>query len=344
MGTRKYPEFERYLTEKAKKRTERRRNPYIRNFQKLSKASSSSNYEREKYENVTINFPSSFSIWKETAKALSTFEKTEKFLKKEKSIILNMSNIEHISEDAILYLISRLHHYRHIYPKQSVQGYFPQNQVCKDLLLKSHFQKYVNSEYKCEDNQDIFPIKDGILADGTIVDQVIEFVKDNISLEEQTAKISYGTILECLKNTKEHAYSESNAYGKWWMIAIPDKVSRKVHFTALDNGYGIPSTVKKKFREIIKTTSSKFVQSSNIDADLICSALEGDYQRSQTGKVYRGKGLPSVFELTQLSQIDNLRVISNYGHVLAGKNKIVMEAQTLEHKFEGTLISWDFTA
>lgn len=336
----KYLDPKRFRTEKARKRTEKRRNPFVRNLNNLYKAASSSGYIREKDFIRIVQIPEIFSIWKKPEPLLKKFKIIEDFLRKGKNIELNMTNINYISEDAILYLISRIEFYRIKYPGQSVSGTFPTNPNCRDFLVKSRFPEYVVTQVKCPKDSTIYPIKDGRSADPLIVAEVMDYISTIIKFsEDESAKI-YGAIIELLQNTKQHAYDETDLQGKWWLIAIPSTDRKKVHFTILDNGYGIPSTVKRKSLEILQ--SGIPIKKFGVDATLIESALDGKFQRTRTGKSFRGQGLPTVFELTTMGQIDNLRIISNYGHVLTGPNKSILEKYTFSNKFDGTLISWDF--
>lgn len=54
--------------------------------------------------------------------------------------------------------------------------------------------------------------------------------------------------------------------------------------------------------------------------------------------VYRGKGLPKIYEYSKNRNIENLVVISRNGYVDVA-NGIVKD---LNEKFYGTLLSWDF--
>jgi hypothetical protein len=266
----------------------------------------------------------------------------ENVIKSGKSIFLDMSKISYLSEDALLYLISRLDFLNSQYPNHGVQGNFPNDISCRELIMKSRFLRYVKTKVNYdEESEDIFPIHDGLKADGVLVSDVITFVKKYIDLGEFSERF-YGPIMECLINTSNHAYRTETLNSKWWMIAIPELPKRRVHFTALDNGLGIPSTVRKNYLEKLESKFGKhLITGSTIDADLIYSALLGEY-RTSTKIGYRGTGLPSIFELMTIPKVKNLRIISNHGHVFASENNNDCHIYRLKNKFHGTLISWDF--
>ncbi|MCL5027481.1 MAG: hypothetical protein M1480_00525 [Bacteroidetes bacterium] len=329
-----------YKSEKSRKRALRKKNPFYHRFSSISKRKNSKIYDLEKNPEILyLIAPQNFSLSK-----LSYIEATLKFFNKldsgvhrYNSVFLNMENITFLSEDAILYLLSRLHAYKIMYPNYSVSGNFPNDKTCEKLLLDSNFTKYIITKRKPKiNNKEIFPIRDGIDSDGEILGEVLNFIESKIDLSEDNSFDMYGPMLECLTNSKNHAYNNSmSKLHRWWLIAIPDKNHKKVHYTSLDNGLGIPTTINKKFADIVKS----FV--SNKDPDLIISALNGEF-RTRTGKVERGKGLPSVFESTNNKQIDNLTIISNFAYVKIGRNKKILEKELLVKRFRGTLISWDF--
>jgi hypothetical protein len=113
---------------------------------------------------------------------------------------------------------------------------------------------------------------------------------------------------------------------------------KPLHFTFLDNGLTIPATIRRNLGEYLADIAGVLlpvVQTQ--DHRLIESALKGDF-RTKTGVVYRGKGLPKIYEYSNNRNIENLVVISRNGYVGVA-NGIVKD---LNEKFYGTLLSWDF--
>lgn len=333
-----------FRTEKAKKITNRRRNPISRYYKKnlFSLSSISRYYPVESNRPQFIRAPKEFSLTLNTEGMIRFFMTVDKKIRTGRPVYLDMANITVLHEDAILYLISRLDYYELININASIQGNLPNYEPCRILLLQSGFLKYVQTNItQNAENDNIFPIHEGSSADGPIVSEVINFVKRFINFKDYAERF-YGPIMECIINTGAHAYSKNASYSKWWMIAIPNNNNKTIHFTVLDNGYGIPNTVRKNYAEIIMRQFGKLnYLSTGIDNKLIVSGLIGEF-RTRSGLDHRGKGLPSIFELTTIPYIDNLRVISSHGYVLTGSNLTILESVNLRNKFHGTLISWDF--
>lgn len=333
-----------FRTEKAYKRVARKRNLRYYPYSLLdSDQGGKKTYSKTKHDITIINSPENLSILQNTTQVLHFFKNLERSLNRSLNIFIDMSKIKIISEDAILYLISRLNYFKVKYPGYSIQGNLPEHENCRNLVLNSRFLNYVETQIKSTpDLNEIYPIKDGIKADPDTVTEILSFVNKHVPLTELNYAKLYGPILECLANTKNHAYKYSAEYNRWWITAIPDKSNDKVHFTVLDNGLGIPKTVRKKISErVYKMGEYLKIRSSMVDNDLIISALMGDY-RTKTGKEERGTGLPSIYEMTECQQAENLTIISNSAYILTGRNKTILDTKKLKSEFEGTLLSWDF--
>jgi hypothetical protein len=194
---------------------------------------------------------------------------------------------------------------------------------------------YVHANFSFNpDNSKILSVKSGQFAKGSIAKQVIDFSKGilNQSKTSQSRSI-YGTIIECMVNTKHHAYHDLNHNWKWWLMALPNEKNDRIQFAFLDNGAGIPTTVKKKFSERV----NRLFGNNSSDCKLIHSALQGEYRTRMKDK-WRGKGLPKIYDHYNNKYIENLHIISNHGYVDC-KNDVIKE---LNEKFHGTLLSWDF--
>lgn len=344
MGKNSFRTLSIFKSEKAKKRTNRRRNPISRYYKKnLFSLSSISRYSpAESNQILFIRAPKNFSMTLNTEGMIRFFMNVDKKIRTGRPVYLDMANITVLHEDAILYLISRLDFYELTKLNASIQGNLPNFEPCRILLLQSGFLKYVQTNITHEaENDNIFPIHEGSSAEGPIVSDVINFVKRFIDFQDYAERF-YGPIMECIINTGAHAYSRNASYSKWWMIAIPNNNNQTIHFTVLDNGYGIPNTVRKNYAEIIIRHFGKLnYLSTGIDNKLIVSGLVGEF-RTRSGLDHRGKGLPSIFDLTTIPYIDNLRIISSHGYVLTGSNLTILDSVNLRNKFHGTLISWDF--
>ena len=172
----------------------------------------------------------------------------------------------------------------------------------------------------------------GINVKPLIAQEVVTFARNCLKLSKTETSPIYTTIIELMKNTFQHAYNPTTKYSRrWWLIAVHIPESDSVSFSFLDNGLGIPYTVRKKPVERLTSIITDH------DAELIASTLRGEF-RTRTKHIYRGNGLPSIFEHYEKGRIDSLKVLSNKGFVDCQNNN----DENLDRRFRGTLICWDF--
>ena len=258
-----------------------------------------------------------------------------------------MKHIRKLSPNAVLFLISQLQNFREKHPKRKIYGNLPRNEESKTLLFESGFFDYAIPSHgvSLPKNKNILQMKRGIKVFSSIAGEVVEFAQSHLSLSDSFAIPVYESIVELMANTKQHAYIERVRYSPcWWVIAVYFPESNSVHFSFLDNGSGIPYTVKKGLRERISLKLSNrlpaSLESSLLkynDAELIESTLKGE-SRTRTGKKYRGRGLPGILEQFEEGSINNLKVLSGKGRFDCEGN----QKEGLKRRFGGTLVSWDF--
>jgi hypothetical protein len=334
--SRKVSERELYRKQKRHAFLKAKNIRFTQKHQKRNISTSIKVTHQKHHNRFEVTVPTKFSIINNPNEMLEFYDTIYSYAKKNQAVYLEMSGIEYISADAILYTISIFDYLEHALRYQKLSGNFPKNERTKDLLLQSSFFNYVHANFWFNpDNSKILSVKSGNLAQGIIAKQVIDFSKSILNKRSSIqSKSIYGTIIECMVNTRHHAYRHMvDHQWKWWLMAMPNEKGDSIQFAFLDNGAGIPTTVRKNFAEKV---TAMFGQNSK-DSNLIQSALQGQYRTRMKDK-WRGKGLPKIFEYFNDNYIDNLHIISNKGHVDC-KNEVLDE---LNKKFHGTLLSWDF--
>lgn len=329
-----------------KKRNKRKTNKYIINLRikkKVQQLEKSHTYHThahikniKKHHAVEIPAPKLFSLVENIEEMLEFFDEIYfNIVKKRKRIFLDFEKVEKLTPDALLYLLSIMEYYINVHKCELIGGNYPKKQEILDLFIESGFTKYVETRSKrSKTGNDILSIESNELVQGAIAKKVVDFAKEKLGTKaERHSKSLYATLIECMANAKNHAYtnSHSSLASRWWLMAMHDVNENKIRFVFLDNGAGIPNTIRKKFKEKVST----FV-GVNADPQLILSSLDGGF-RTRTEKGWRGKGLPKIYEFLKLQRIDNLSVISSKGYVLA-KNRDILQ---FNRKFHGTLLAWD---
>lgn len=216
-----------------------------------------------------------------------------------------------------------------------MNGNFPKEEKSKTLLFHSGFLEKLfktKNPYDEIKHKTILKVETGTDTNSPLAGDIISFALKSLNEKPSySSRRSYSNIIEAMSNTNNHAYNENEKIKKWYLMALYDEESNKVSFSFLDSGYGIVATVKKRNIENFGIYSH---------VNILESALNGNIynNRSQTGLIERGKGLPSIYSSFQSGHTDNLVIISNKAFFDAKNNQYIK----LKHSFDGTLISWDF--
>lgn len=290
---------------------------------------------------LVMNVPENFSIIENAEQMLLFFEDFKKYVIKRKRIFFDMSKVNRLTGDAIIYMLSMFDRNEKLYGKFHIRGNVPENGFCRNLLFDSGFFNYVYIKTTIpKSSEDIVQIEKDSIVKGKLAKQIIDFTKNKLNIERaKVTKSLYDILIECMVNTNNHAFGKKEMHPFWYLMAVYDKENKEVFYTFLDAGQGIPKTIRKKYLEkvfeFIKTASLSTIDLVT-DKDLIISALEGVLKRSRiVKKGHRGKGLPRIYEHFKNKQIEDLVIISKKGYVdLNGKSTL------LSKDFAGTMLSW----
>lgn len=245
----------------------------------------------------------------------------------DRHLFVDLSPILSIAPCAIMALMAILERAQAKNGARNVRGNAPKDPYCKRVFLNSGFYRIVNSSYKHQDDDAILSVRSSDSVISEDAGAVVAFVRDKLKIGRgNLTRAVYTTIMETMNNVREHAYSEIS-YNKWWLMALYSEEEAMVRFALLDNGRGIPSTIRRKLPDLF----------TGSDSNLIRSTMLGE-NRTETRLAYRGNGLPRIKMLADNRSIRNLYVISKNGFYLVDKD---MARDTAVY-FRGTLISWDF--
>jgi hypothetical protein len=243
-----------------------------------------------------------------------------------KPVYIDLSKVNTITPDALLCVIASMANY-HVAGKYGlIKGNSPVDPHCKQVFLESGFYKYVLSDYQHIDTGNVLSIRDGELVDPVQATEVIKFIRNKLHItKKQTTRAVFTTIMEAMNNVREHAYGNRKNQG-WWLMALPETNAQIIHFSLVDNGKGIPETIRKRAME----------QFFPRDAELIRAAVLEN--RSETKLYYRGNGLPKLKTLIDKKMIKNLHIISKKGYYYMDEDEVFQ----LPFEYHGTIIFWDF--
>lgn len=266
-------------------------------------------------------------------KILSIFKsKTNKHNHSNDSIYIDLSLVNQIDIEAIMYLVAITNNIKfRLLRKIKISGNFPKNKKVQEIICNSGFLRYVDSPiYKNNNNQNNIQITQGNDINPCEATKVIEFIKNNSNCGNNTLRCLYSMIIEIMSNTVQHAYNTNNNVfiNNWYMYT--DVSDNKIRITILDTGEGIPTTVSRKFTDSFKQFRKKS------ESLLIDSALQGQF-RTETKEKHRGNGLPQVLKGFEESNINKLYVISGRGSVLFDKTQGKHIFENSQSDFWGTV-------
>lgn len=200
----------------------------------------------------------------ETQSAIIYFDKVLQTIQKCKfrdSILFDLSEVEIITPDAIMYLIAIIRNTRRIrFLRISCGGNMPKADSARDIIEQSGFFSFVSSTSKLqiEPDNSYMKISDGVDADGELASSFCDFVQSSSTQTVLSTKRLYPMIIELMTNTHQHAYDTQEAQtmmGNWYIFA--QDTGTAIHFVFLDTGLGIPKTVLKDSMKKLKTLHSE---------------------------------------------------------------------------------------
>ena len=249
---------------------------------------------------------------------------------------IDMKEVKKITGDALMYLMTLI---KNTKGNEQIPiswiGEFPEDKEIKQFLEAAGYIDYINTQkinlIKTNEKIQIRTGKSYVYADNKdIRKEVVDFSIEKLKSTRKELLFLFNILTEIITNI-EHAY---NISGEWmfdpsWYIIV-ENYSDKIKYTFVDNGLGIPTTVKKKVYEEFK----KFF---NMDTEYkyIKTALDGSYKRTQTEKRERSTGLPDVYEKLKNKKICDLIIISNSAYCCEKNPRDIKE------NLIGTIICWE---
>lgn len=298
----------------------------------------------------TFNVPEIFSIIKNPEETIDFFnliikhiEDIRKKVKIENNNIITtfkieMNNTKEITGDALMYLLTIIRNTR---DKKLLPinwwGNFPADQKMKKFLIDSGYLKYMQTG-----KENLIKTKDNIQIqlgqgyeyndDERIIDirqKIIDYSCNKLNKNKIQLNFLMTMLTEMITNIQDHAYDKENLFEHSWYIFVEDN-NNKISYTFMDNGLGIPTTIKKKIFE-------RLLEKFDIDKEYkyIEAGIKGIQKRSQTGLSERGNGLPSIYEQYTSNKIKKLTIISNRAYYSESIKK------DLINSINGTIFYWE---
>lgn len=298
-----------------------------------------------KYHNyVKVKAPSVFSFTKNPLQVVKFINRLNQILALRKRVFVIMDDITEISHDAIVVLLSSMIRFKAA--GVDFNGDFPKSIQARKILVDSGFLSTLYSrKIADEDNYKLGKVN-GLYThakknvDAELGDKIVEFASQTVWKQQRRCPGVQRALLELMQNTNNHADIHKEGEKHWWLSVNHNKKDKVVSFSFVDFGVGVFKSLDNK------QISNKFFGWRKIlfdlfnfrnNAELIELVLKGKLHASVTGKPYRGKGLPGVFEAATKGEISNLYIITNDVFVNAAESKFNL----LPEQFNGTFVYWE---
>ena len=255
-----------------------------------------------------------------------------------RTFLIDMSNTKYISSDALMYLLTIIQNTRgqRILPIDWI-GNFPKESDVREFLKRSGYLNYMKTA-----SENIIQVDNNIqIKSGTgynyiekgenkdIRQEIIDFSCQKLDKDKKDINYLMTMLTEMITNIIDHAYQKQGLFKHQWYIFVDNNVD-KITYTFMDNGLGIPTTIRKSIVE-------KIIETINAETEYkyIETALSGVHKRSETGKRERGNGLPSIYEQYLNKKVENFVIISNKAYYSESKK------YDLQEGLNGTVFYWE---
>jgi hypothetical protein len=257
---------------------------------------------------------------------------------KHRDLFVDLSDVRTITPDAIALLLATvkfLDQKRKVY----VSGNYPEAEFATETIRMSGFNEYLRTSMPPSANVSGAIIRQDLSlnskqANGIFARKLVDFATSNQSDESNRSnrlrlKMAYGHLLECMGNTHQHA---GNVPGEktWWASVFRDVRRRCDCFTFIDMGVGIFNSIELSVRLRLYNVTGL------LRPRILKELLEGKIP-SSTGKSYRGRGLPSIYQSAMAGKIQRLVILTNEVYADTSRD----DFRNLATELRGVLLYWE---
>ncbi len=300
----------------------------LRHLSQHDRTASEAVKKRQRGEIIRAVAPAIFDLEQSTEDMLAFFNTVRDAIRNGTPVNIEMANVTSISVSALLYLVAIMQDAKYRGDIMDVHGNMPNHKGSHDIMEASGFFNYVKRRKKKPlfvRSSSIMQITSGMEHKSQLVSDLCAFIRESLNMNKKDTRYIFKIITELMQNTIDHAYPNHTGKDRMWYMSA-QFLDEEVEIAFLDTGLGIPKTVKKKMGEKI----GGYIGLTE-DEDYMMSALDGTEIRTSTGKRYRGKGLPKIYQLYKEGKVSKLAIMSGKGYI----NGLIKNG--LKKKIFGTL-------
>lgn len=265
---------------------------------------------------------------------------------KRKPVWVVLKHVTEIDYDGITVLLSVMVRFKSM--RIEFNGDLPLDSTVRKTLEDSKFFDHLlKGNFRDTDAYDLTG-KSSILThamrtvDSELGEKIIESASQTVWGEKRRCPGVQRTFIELMQNTNNHASLEKEGDKHWWLSVKHIKDQNRVAFSFVDYGVGVFYNLRNKpqgnkFFRALEHLYERFHYGN--DAEVLKLIFLGELHKTASGKPFRGKGLPGVFEALQRNKLSNFAMITNNVYFHSNGN----EYRILENEFQGTFIYWELT-
>jgi hypothetical protein len=262
-----------------------------------------------------------------------------------KPVFVVLKNVIEIDYDGITVLLSVMIRFKS--KCIDFNGDFPDDKNVRKTLEDSRFFDHLKGTFRDEETYTLTD-RNSILThamktvDSELGEKLIGSASQTVWGERRRCPGVQRTFIELMQNTNNHASLDKEGDKHWWLCVKHIKERKRVAFSFLDYGVGVFYNLKNKRQEnkffgILEKLYERWRYGNN--SEVLKLIFLGELHRTASGKSFRGKGLPGVYESLQNNKISNFSMITNNVYYNSNGD----EYRILKNEFEGTFIYWELT-
>ncbi len=262
-------------------------------------------------------------------------------------VFVVLREVTRIDYDGITVLLSAVVRFKAMQIR--FNGDYPEDPLVRAILESSGFfehlykSKFVQrNSYKLTSGGTIYTHAKRTV-DSLLGEKIIQHASKTAFGEVRRCPGVQRTFIELMQNTNNHASMTQEGEKHWWLSVKHITEERRVAFSFVDYGVGVFYNLRHKpqeniFYQIFERLSEIFAFRD--DAEILKLILNGDLHKTASGKPFRGKGLPGIYEKLTKNAISNLAIVTNDVYF----NSKTDEYRMLKNSFEGTFVYWELTS
>lgn len=293
---------------------------------------------------VHLTAPDPLSIVKNPEKTLKFIADLERAFDLRKSVFVRLKKVKRVEYDGLTVLLSVMVRFKsHLIP---FNGDFPADKEARKAVVESGFLSYLFKRIKKKASYEIGSNSIHTHAkkyvDSDLTDALVTSATKTIWGDERRCTGVQAALIELMHNTHNHAALEKKGHVHWWLSLRHVQSEKKVAFSFVDYGVGVFESLAEKqagnkfYGSLIKLVELCTVGTNDEILKLI---FAGELHRTATGKSYRGKGLPRIYDVYEKNGYSNLAVVTNDVYFNSATNQCFQ----LSKPFRGTLVYWELT-